>query len=77
MANFLEGHHTLSPEMWGKSFTDWFRKCSYGYIFSNPAMHRMGNVSNILCPRCKELFHFKCDIVFLLLPLNLAQNKSF
>ena len=21
--NFLEGHHILSPEIWGKTFSDW------------------------------------------------------
>ena len=24
--NFLEGHHVLSPDIWGKTFTDWFKK---------------------------------------------------
>ena len=55
----------LSPEIWGKVFTDRF-KCSDGYIFSiwyklihfslplNPAIHRMGNSPTTLCPRCKE-----------------------
>ena len=65
-SNFLEGHHILSPEILGKTFTDWFKRCSDGYIFSvwyklihfflplNPAIHRMGNAPNILCSRCKE-----------------------
>ena len=48
-----EGHHILSPEIWGKTFTDWFKKCSDGYIFSNPEIHRIGNTPNILCLRCK------------------------
>ena len=55
----------LSPEIWGKVFTDRF-KCSDGYIFSiwyklihfslplNPAIHRIGNSPTTLCPRCKE-----------------------
>ena len=56
----------MSPEIWAKVFTDWFKKCSDGYIFSiwyklihlplplNPAIHRMGNSPFTLCPRCKE-----------------------
>ena len=51
ISNFPEGHHILSLEIWGKTFTDWFKKCSNGYIFSNPVIHRMGNAPNILCPR--------------------------
>ena len=32
---FLKGQHILSPEIWSKTFTDWFKKCSdwYYYIF--------------------------------------------
>ena len=26
--------HILSSEIWGKTFTDWFKTCSDGYIFS-------------------------------------------
>ena len=26
-SNFLEGHHILSREIWGKAFTGWFKKC--------------------------------------------------
>ena len=37
----------------GKTFTDCFKKCSVEYIFSSTAIHRMGNVPNIVCPRCK------------------------
>ena len=55
LSNFVERHHILWPEIWGKTFTDCFEKCSDGYVFSNPAIHRIGNVSNILCLRCKEL----------------------
>ena len=73
-SNFLEEHHILSPEIWSKTFTVWFRKCSDGYIFSNPTLHRMGNASNILCPRCKELF--KCNLISLLV-LNWTQKKPF
>ena len=61
--NALERHHILIPEVWVKTFTDWFKKCSDGCIFSNPAIHRMGNAPNILCPRCNELFNFKCILV--------------
>ena len=64
-SSFLEGHHILIPEIWGKTFTDWFKKFSDGYVFSmrhkiiylpplKPAMHRMSNAPNILWPRCKE-----------------------
>ena len=52
-SNFLEGYHILSPEILGKTFTDWFKKCSDGYVFSNPVIHRIGNAPNILCLRCK------------------------
>ena len=54
LPKFLEGLHILSPEIWSKTFTDLFEKCSDEYIFSNPAIHRMGNPPNILCPKCKE-----------------------
>ena len=46
--NFLEGKHILCPEIWGKTFTDWFK------VGSNPAIHRIGNALNILYPRWKE-----------------------
>ena len=46
--NFLEGHHILSHEILGKAFTDCFKSCYDGYIFSNPAINRMGNAPNIL-----------------------------
>ena len=26
--NFLEERHILSPDVWVKTFTDWFKKCS-------------------------------------------------
>ena len=29
-SNFLEEHQILSPDIWGKTFTDWFKKCSDG-----------------------------------------------
>ena len=60
LSNFLE-EHIFSPDIWRKTFADWFR-----YIFSiwyklilyslplNPAIHKMGNAPNILCPRRKE-----------------------
>ena len=47
--NFPKGHYTLSPEIRAKTFTDLLEKCSDGYIFSNPVIHRMDNVPNILC----------------------------
>ena len=48
-SNFLEGHHILSPDVWDKTFTDWFKKCYEGCIFSNSAINRTGNAPNILC----------------------------
>ena len=45
-----------------------------GYVFPKPAIHRIGNAPNILCPRCKELF--ECHLVSLLL-LNWVQKKPF
>ena len=53
--NFLEGHHILSPEILGKTFTGWFNKCSDGYIFSNHSVHRIGNAPKILLA-----FFFSC-----------------
>ena len=35
LANFFEGHHFLSPKISGKTFADWLKKCSDGYIFSD------------------------------------------
>ena len=49
LPNFLEGHYILGPEIWGKTFIYWFKKCSHGYIFSNHAIHRTGNAPIILC----------------------------
>ena len=64
--NFLEEHHIPSPEIWGKSFTDWFRKSFHGGIFSILAIiqHIMGNATNFVCPRCKKFFHFKGNLAF-------------
>ena len=28
--NFLEEHHILSPDVWGKTFCGWLEKCSAG-----------------------------------------------
>ena len=54
----MEGKHTLTPDIWGKICTDWFTKCSHGYIVSiwykfvhfplplNTTIHRMGNSPN-------------------------------
>ena len=64
--NFIEGNPVLGPKTWGKIFSNCFKKCSDGYIFSNccklahfslplgPAIHRMGKIPTILCPRCEE-----------------------
>ena len=64
--NHIEGNYVLSPGIWGKVFTDSFKKCSDSYIFSiwyklihfslplNSAIHRLGNSLTTLCPRCKE-----------------------
>ena len=75
LSNLLHGQITLKITLflppkhgakWVKIFTDWFKKCTDGYIFSlwyklihfslplTPALHRMGNNPNSLCPRCKE-----------------------
>ena len=66
---FMEEYHNLIPDTCntcGKIFTDWFTKCSDGYIVSiwykfihfplllNLAIHRTDNSPNILCPRCRE-----------------------
>ena len=32
-ANTLKDHSVLTPATWGKIFTDWFKKCTDGYIF--------------------------------------------
>ena len=42
--NFLERHPNLISKIWGKSFTDWFKKSSDGYIFSNLRIHRMSKI---------------------------------
>ena len=56
--NFLEGHQILSPEIWGRSLTDWLKKCSNGYIlfilYTLIQLYKMGNAPNILHPRFKE-----------------------
>ena len=54
----MKVRHSLSPEIWSKTFTDWFKKCSDGYSFSNPAIHSMGNAPNTLRPRCIEVLNF-------------------
>ena len=62
----MERCYNISPDIWGKVFTDWFAKCSDGFIvaiwykfinFPLPlirAFHRMGNSPNIPCPRSRE-----------------------
>ena len=64
--NHIDGNIALTPGDWSKIFTNWAKKCSDGYIFSiwyklihfslplSPALHRMGNTPNALCPRCNE-----------------------
>ena len=64
--NFLEEHHFLSSDIWGKTFTDRFKKSSdrailFSFLYKvihffplNPATHRMGNTTNIECRRCKK-----------------------
>ena len=68
--------HIRNPEILSKNFTYWFKKCSDEYIFYNPGIHRIGNAPNLLCPRCKEHFSFKCNLISLLL-LKWAQKKPF
>ena len=57
--SFNSDYLILSSEILGRTSTDRFEECSNGYIFSNPAIYRMGDVPNVLCPRCKELFNFR------------------
>ena len=45
--NFLQGHHILSPEICGKTLTDWFTKCSDGCTFSNPAISTKYSMSQM------------------------------
>ena len=85
MAKLLEVNHILSPDMWGKILTDLFKKCSIFSIFYklshfslrlNPAIHRMRNTPNILCPRYKEqkesqpYFIFYCKLSKITLRLH-------
>ena len=76
--NFLEGRQILSHDIWGKTFSHlsemlwwiasyifsiWY-KLIYFYVCLNPAIHRMGNASNIICPRCKEQKEFQPYFIF-------------
>ena len=29
----LGGNHILSPDIWGKTSTDWFKKCTDGWLY--------------------------------------------
>ena len=61
-AKVLRRHFSvLESRVWSKIFTDWFKKCSDRYIFSNTIIHRIGYATSILCPRYKKLF--KCNLV--------------
>ena len=80
--NIVEGHHILSPGVLDKTFSHYLEMLWWiaSYIFSiwykliyfsvpsNPAIHRMDNAPNIVCPRCKEqeetepYFIFYCNI---------------
>ena len=63
----MKGYHNLSPDIWDKIFPDWFTKFSDGCIASNwykfihlllpvnSEIHKMGNSSNIPCPRSSKL----------------------
>ena len=74
--NLLEGHHIHSSEIWGKTFTGWFKKCSDGYLFSiwnkrihfslplNSEIHKMGSEPNILCYWCEEREEFHTHFLF-------------
>ena len=98
----MEGHHNLRPDNWGKIFTDLFTKYSDGYIRIQsvwtyqlllpliPAIHRMGNSPNTLCPWSREqeqshphlIFHWKLfktalDFTRGLINLNCNFNMSF
>ena len=60
-ANFFEGHHILSPDIWLEMLwwiasyisSIWY-KLIYFSLPLNPTIHRMGNAPNIVSPRCKE-----------------------
>ena len=64
--NIFEGNYFFDAEIWNKHFSDWFKKCSDGYIFSvryklihfclslSPIIQRMGNGPSILCSNCKK-----------------------
>ena len=64
--NTFNEHFVFTPDTQGKIFTDWFKKCGDGYIFSiwykfihfylplNSPLHRMETNPDSLCPRCKE-----------------------
>ena len=64
--NHIDRHPVFKPKDWDKMFTNWFKKCSDGCIFSIlykllhfslplcPAIQQMGNTPTILCPRCRE-----------------------
>ena len=73
MAKFVHNH--IFSLNYGVKLTNWFKKCFDGWIFSNPAIHRMGNPTNILCSRCKELFNLRFNLASLLL-LNWGQRKT-
>ena len=73
MAKFVHNH--IFSLNYGVKLTNWFKKCFDGWIFSNPAIHRMGNATNILCSRCKELINLRFNLASLLL-LNWGQRKT-
>ena len=49
-------HHILSPTGFRNALMDSciFYKLIHFYLPLSPAIHRMGNVPNLLCSRCKE-----------------------
>ena len=62
-------------------FSIWY-ELTYFCLPLNPAIHRMGNAPNILCPRCKEqeesqpYFIFYCKLSKITLRLHQWTNQS-
>ena len=49
--NTLEENSVFTPQIWDKAFTNWHKLIHFSL---SPALHRIGNNPNSLCPRCKE-----------------------
>ena len=63
----------LRNVLMGKYINSFLYKLIYFLLPLNPAIHRMGNTLNVLCPRCKEqknshpyfIFHWKLSKIAL------------